>query len=477
MYRTHTFICNSHQCLTILLTVFFLFCIPQQYAAEPVDSKCGHCVIPEHVYEAAHDVTFAVTIKSQTDQDDFEVGTAFVVHPSGILLSCNHVARKGTKGHVANPKFGELPCIVVGRIPQTDIAILKTMRSANFMPVNWQSSSSLNRSESVFTIANFYNRNLYTIRGFLAARENCIFMESVAVENALAINMPVAGGASGAAVCNADGNIIGMVMGWSLDCPMLTTVNPTERIAKSIVETFNPKCLFGHDFGFTAASRDCFSVPFIDGVCSDSPAAKNGLVIGDEIIAVGPWTVRNPVDLSLSIFAWFSEHPDQPLPLTLCNPSGEKMTTSLVPDHVPFTPDVADPAGIIAAGSASGKDMTLVPFSQKLSSGYISIPQDGCYVFYLGVPGTGRFKIGKDFQIEKKLAHPTMRVAGRGFFRKGFYSFSLEHDSDEAIVRPPVLVELPNTFTPPQSNMPIPIPAEWFFITPSQPAVPLSVRE
>ncbi|MGL4942354.1 MAG: trypsin-like peptidase domain-containing protein [Thermoguttaceae bacterium] len=463
MSKTHTFSYSSY-----LILIILLFCIPLQYAAEPVDSKCGNCAIPVHVYEAAHDATFAVTIKSLTDQDDFEVGTAFVVHPSGILLTCNHVARKGTQGHVTHSQLGELPCVVVGRIPQTDIAILKTTHSANFKPVNWQSSVSLNLSMPVFTIANFYNRNFYTIRGFLAARENCVFMESVAVENALALDMPVAGGASGAAVCNADGNVIGMVMGWSRDCSMLTTVNPAEQIAESIVETFTPRGLFGHDFGFTTASRECFSVPFIDGICHDSPAAKNGLAIGDEIIAVGPWTVRNHIDLSLSIFAWFSEHKDQPLPLTLCNSNGEKRTVSLTPDYVPFTPDTLDNSEVIAAGNVSRSDTAFL--SQKLSSGYISIPQDGSYVFYLAVPGTGKFTIGKDFQIEKRLAYPPMRVAGRGFFRKGFYTFSLEQDCADTTTTPLLLVELPNTFTPPQSNIPIPIPAEWLFVVPTSSA-------
>ena len=440
----------------------------------------GALDFPKSILERSIQATCRVDWKrGGTPSEKPELRTAFFIHPSGLVLGApDGILMREAEFHDSNDK--PFQCGVVSRVSQLGMMMMKARLPEPVVPVTVESSASLDISSSVYSVSSLFGKCLVIRRGFFLVRLP-VQHESVETTNSLFLDLPLESENLGSPIFNTHGKIIGAVLGIRPEgqVPMGFAI-PTEVFLPEIKKVANTATLFGRVLDLAVRDNDRGEL-IICGPIKDSAAEKYGLKVGDRLTAIGPWTVNNETDFWLSTLAWCLENDNKAVPLTIQS-SGTADTRivelpwieqKLQPDRS-FSEDLKpgcrtvvtdkwNPAVRISSGWS--EVLTCPGFSPNTKcelSGFIQIPREGSYAFYVTVPGTAKLKIGRDFVIEKNHSHPKMVVAGRGFFSQGLYRFSLEVNADEAITtRSMIGVETPADFL--ESKLPSPLPQEWIW--------------
>lgn len=413
-----------------------------------------------------------------------EFGTGVLVHPAGYVLTCAHLARDGTSGQVLFHRGEVRPVSVIARMPQYDVALLKTTPPDNASAVVFQRSRSPAAGESIYTIANLGNQGLATVRGNIAATGRRTRTDFTQVDDLLMLALPVVPGVSGGPVFSMQGQFLAIVFALSYVQPgqagCFAHAIPIPQLTAAVQSVAGLESSFGLDPGLRLADteRGCR----VEGTIPGLPAAEAELQAGDMVVGVGEWEVRNVFGFVLSSHVWAEKGTERPLELTI-DREGKRLTKSLL-----LTRRV--PQSIAAATMAKarpGCQLTVAELDkngnagpellrawvrsldvawtrpgdenrpqQAAWSGYLQVPVDGAYTFYLATPGRGEFRLADAILAEKSVDFPAMRVAGRQYLAAGTYSFELYMKGGEKPTRSPLYVEGPDI--PPQ-----PVPDHWLW--------------
>jgi len=217
-------------------------------------------------------------------------GSGFILDPSGVVVTNNHVIEHANKIVVALNDGTELPAKVVGADPLTDIAVLKIAAPKPLPHVGWGDSRRVEVGDWIIAAGNPFGLGPSVSAGIVSARGRDI--GAGPFDDFLQLDAPINPGNSGGPTFNLEGQVVGLntaILSPSGGSVGIGFAIPSE-IASRVVAELRAK---GHIdrgwLGVAVMDTPSGTRPAgvkIAGVDRDGPAARGGLRAGDVVLSV-----------------------------------------------------------------------------------------------------------------------------------------------------------------------------------------------
>jgi serine protease Do len=135
-------------------------------------------------------------------------GSGFIIDPSGIIVTNNHVVKDAKEVTVTFDDGTEKRARVLGRDPRTDIAVLKVNADHPLPAVSFGDSSAIKPGQWVIAMGNPFGLGGTVTAGIVSAKGRDI--GEGPYDNFIQIDAPINQGNSGGPLFNQDGEVIGM---------------------------------------------------------------------------------------------------------------------------------------------------------------------------------------------------------------------------------------------------------------------------
>lgn len=223
-------------------------------------------------------------------------GSGFVIDPSGIIVTNNHVVGHANRIVVSLADGTELPARLLGSDELTDIAVIKVNAQRSLPAVAWGDSRQIEVGDWILAAGNPFGLGGSVTAGIVSARGRDI--GAGPFDDFLQLDAPMNPGNSGGPTFNMDGQVVGV--NTAIVSPTGGSVGigfaiPSEIVAH-IVSDLRDKGRI--DRGWLGVSvQDAASAGgensgsgrsgvLVAGVERTGPAARGGLRSGDIIVAV-----------------------------------------------------------------------------------------------------------------------------------------------------------------------------------------------
>ncbi|AHJ61896.1 Endopeptidase degP [Granulibacter bethesdensis] len=233
-------------------------------------------------------------------------GSGFILDPSGIIITNNHVVGHADRIIVSLSDGSELPARVLGIDDLTDIAVIKVNTSRPLPYVTWGDSHVVEVGDWILAAGNPFGLGGSVTAGIVSARGRDI--GAGPFDDFLQLDAPINPGNSGGPTFNMAGQVVGL--NTAIVSPTGGSVGigfaiPAE-LAAHVVEILRSK---GHiDRGWLGVAVEDSSQTDMAGVLiasvdKNGPAARSGLRAGDLVEAVNGAAVQSARSLIRAIAA------------------------------------------------------------------------------------------------------------------------------------------------------------------------------
>jgi serine protease Do len=248
------------------------------------------------------------------------MGSGVIVSSDGYILTNNHVVCDA-RGEAADeitvtmPDGREFPAKLVGRDPQTDVALIR-IEAKDLPVIPFANSDNLMVGDIVFAVGNPMGLSQSVTMGIVSAvgRSRLGILGERGYEDFIQTDAPINPGNSGGALVDAEGRLVGINTailsrtGGSIGIGFAIPASLARNTATSLMN--GGKVERGY-LGVTIRSLDTtlaesFGVAaghgsLIEGIAPDSPADKAGMKRGDVITAIDGKPVVSESDLRLYV--------------------------------------------------------------------------------------------------------------------------------------------------------------------------------
>jgi serine protease Do len=215
-------------------------------------------------------------------------GSGFVVDPSGLIVTNNHVVGHAAKIIVSLSDGTELPATIVGTDDLTDIAVIKVNAQRSLPAVPWGDSRGVEVGDWILAAGNPFGLGGSVTVGIVSARGRDI--GAGPFDDFLQLDAPINPGNSGGPTFNMDGQVVGV--NTAIVSPTGGSVGIGFAIPSEIVQRIVTDLLdHGHiERGWlgvsVAEAAGHQNGVAIAGVDRSGPAARAGVRTGDIVTAV-----------------------------------------------------------------------------------------------------------------------------------------------------------------------------------------------
>jgi serine protease Do len=136
------------------------------------------------------------------------LGSGFIVDPSGIVVTNNHVVGEAAKVEIILQDDTKYPAQILGRDPRTDLAVLKIKADKPLPSVAFGDSGAAQVGDWVVAVGNPFGLGGSVTTGIISARGRDIHTGQF--DDFLQIDAPINRGNSGGPTFNLDGEVIGI---------------------------------------------------------------------------------------------------------------------------------------------------------------------------------------------------------------------------------------------------------------------------
>lgn len=136
------------------------------------------------------------------------LGSGFVIHESGLVLTNNHVIERADEILVKLADGREYRASVVGRDPKTDVALLRLENASDLPTVHLGNSDALEVGEWVIAIGNPFGLSHSVSTGIVSAKER--FIGAGPYDDFIQTDAAINPGNSGGPLFNIRGEVIGI---------------------------------------------------------------------------------------------------------------------------------------------------------------------------------------------------------------------------------------------------------------------------
>jgi serine protease Do len=232
------------------------------------------------------------------------LGSGFVIDPSGIIVTNNHVIEDADAVEVSFPDGRTIEANIVGRDPATDLAVLKVVGDHVLPAVPWGDSDAARVGDWVVAIGNPFGLGQTLTVGVISARNRDI--QAGNYDDFIQTDAAINRGNSGGPLFNLDGEVIGVnsailspsggSVGIGFSIPSSLAISIVDQLLEfgetrrgwlgANVQAVDPELAeaYGLDHPYGAVIRR---------VDEDGPAADAGLEQGDLILSFDGQEVTN----------------------------------------------------------------------------------------------------------------------------------------------------------------------------------------
>ena len=239
---------------------------------------------------------------SNRKEQTIGAGSGFVIDPSGIIVTNNHVVGHADKIVVSFTDGRQLPASVVGRDELTDIAVIRVSGAGALPAVKWGDSRQVEVGDWILAAGNPFGLGGSVTAGIISAQGRDL--GSGPFDNFLQLDAPINPGNSGGPVFNMDGQVIGVSS--VIVSPTGASVGIGFAIPSSTVSTIVAQ-LIAHGsiergwLGVQVDDRD--TGVLIAGVDRNGPAFRAGIRAGDMVVTVNGERIESSRGLIRSVAA------------------------------------------------------------------------------------------------------------------------------------------------------------------------------
>jgi serine protease Do len=240
-------------------------------------------------------------------------GSGFIVDPSGIIVTNNHVVGHADKIIVSLTDGRQLPATVLGHDELTDVAVIKIEGGAGLPSVSWGDSRRVEVGDWILAAGNPFGLGGSVTVGIISAQGRDL--GSGPFDNFLQLDAPINPGNSGGPVFNMDGQVIGVSS--VIVSPTGASVGigfaiPSDTVSRIVSQLLAKGSIERGWLGVSVEDRD--SAVIIAGLDRNGPAAKAGIKAGDQVVAVNGEPIESSRGLIRAVAA---EHPGGSIRVTV----------------------------------------------------------------------------------------------------------------------------------------------------------------
>jgi serine protease Do len=212
-------------------------------------------------------------------------GSGFIIDPSGIIVTNNHVVGRAERIVVSLTNGHQYPARLIGHDPLTDIAVIKVTANETLAATVWGDSRRMQVGDWVLTGGNPFGLGGSVAAGIISAEGRDL--GAGPFDNFLQLDAPINPGNSGGPVFNLEGQVIGVSS--IIVSPTGASVGigfaiPAETVSQVVRQLLTAGTIERGWLGVSVEDKDAGVV--IAAVDRDSPAARAGLHAGDVVVAV-----------------------------------------------------------------------------------------------------------------------------------------------------------------------------------------------
>ena len=168
------------------------------------------------------------------------MGSGFVIDPSGIVITNNHVVDGADKVQIKLHDGTERSARVLGTDEKTDIAVLRIEGGGRFQAVPWGNSDTIRVGESVFAVGSPFGLGNSVTSGIVSARGREI--GAGPYDDFLQVDAAINSGNSGGPLFDANGRVVGVntaifsPSGGNVGIGFAIPARLAQNVAKQIIE-------------------------------------------------------------------------------------------------------------------------------------------------------------------------------------------------------------------------------------------------
>ena len=217
-------------------------------------------------------------------------GSGFIIDPSGIIVTNNHVVGHAEKIVVSLTNGHQYPAKLIGQDQLTDVAVIRISPNESLAAVTWGDSRRIEVGDWVLAAGNPFGLGGSVTAGIVSAEGRDL--GSGPFDNFLQLDAPINPGNSGGPVFNMDGQVIGVSS--VIVSPTGASVGigfaiPSETVSQVVRQLVAKGTIQRGWLGVSVEDHDDGVV--IAAIDKSGPAARAGVRSGDLVVAINGETV------------------------------------------------------------------------------------------------------------------------------------------------------------------------------------------
>jgi serine protease Do len=229
-------------------------------------------------------------------------GSGFIVDPSGIIVTNNHVVGHAAKIVVSLTNGHQYTATLIGQDQLTDIAVIKIEANEALPAVTWGDSRRMEVGDWILAAGNPFGLGGSVTAGIVSAEGRDL--GSGPFDNFLQLDAPINPGNSGGPVFNMDGQVIGVSS--VIVSPTGASVGigfaiPSETVNEVVRQLLAKGSIKRGWLGVAVEDGD--NGVLISSLDRAGPAARAGVKTGDEVVAINGETVGSSRGLIRAVAA------------------------------------------------------------------------------------------------------------------------------------------------------------------------------
>jgi len=219
------------------------------------------------------------------------LGSGFIVHPAGYIVTNAHVIRRAQKITITLDDESKHPAHIISADIKHDLAVLKIDVPAGqglpYLPLG--RSDDLMVGETVIAIGNPLGLADTVTAGIVSALNRTLeFGQDVKYAHLIQIDAPINPGNSGGALLNIKGELIGINTAIRANAQNIGFAIPVDALADDFPQLLDFERINRAIFGAVVAGRHGKGRDelYVSAVRPGTPADKAGLKVGDQVVAL-----------------------------------------------------------------------------------------------------------------------------------------------------------------------------------------------
>ena len=227
------------------------------------------------------------------------VGSGFVIHPDGYIVTNAHVVARSTDRTVIFANGREYDATVVASDREDDIAILKIDAPHALETLSFGRSSDLMVGETIIAIGNPLGYQHTVSAGVVSAVDRDLeFSNEIMMTGLIQTDASINPGNSGGPLLNVIGDLIGVTTAIRGDAQNIGFAIPVDRLRNLLPELLDVERRYRIDSGLRLST---VAQPRVASVEAGSPADRAGIRPGDILREIEGDDVEEVVDFHIAL--------------------------------------------------------------------------------------------------------------------------------------------------------------------------------